>query len=102
MIVETIRLALLSVRRNVLRSFLTLLGMIIGMTAFMVVLSLLQGFNFNKNAPLEAILKTTYVVDSSLNDIIIQDFIPAQHLSYPDAATIPERRAGLRCCRNQR
>jgi putative ABC transport system permease protein len=28
-----------------LRSFLTLLGMIIGMTAFMVVLSLLQGFN---------------------------------------------------------
>lgn len=42
---ETLKLALASIRGNKLRSFLTLLGMIIGMTAFMVVLSLLLGFN---------------------------------------------------------
>ncbi len=42
---ETFKLALAAIWSHKLRSFLTLLGMIIGMTAFMVVLSLLQGFN---------------------------------------------------------
>ncbi|MFZ1699389.1 MAG: ABC transporter permease [Pyrinomonadaceae bacterium] len=42
---ETLKLALAAITAHKLRSFLTLLGMIIGMTAFMVVLSLLQGFN---------------------------------------------------------
>src|SRR3954471_20416964 len=42
---ETFRLAFAAIWAHKLRSFLTLLGMIIGVTAFMVVLSLLQGFN---------------------------------------------------------
>lgn len=42
---ETLKLALSAIWGHKLRSFLTLLGMIIGVTAFMVVLSLLQGFN---------------------------------------------------------
>jgi putative ABC transport system permease protein len=42
---ETLKLALAAITAHKLRSFLTLLGMIIGVTAFMVVLSLLQGFN---------------------------------------------------------
>ena len=42
---ETLKLALAAIWGHKLRSFLTLLGMIIGMTAFMVVLSLLQGFS---------------------------------------------------------
>src|SRR5580765_6145580 len=42
---ETLKLALSAIWAHKLRSFLTLLGMIIGVTAFMVVLSLLQGFN---------------------------------------------------------
>lgn len=42
---ETLKLALAAIWGHKLRSFLTLLGMIIGVTAFMVVLSLLQGFN---------------------------------------------------------
>src|SRR6476620_5613212 len=42
---ETLKLALAAIWAHKLRSFLTLLGMIIGVTAFMVVLSLLQGFN---------------------------------------------------------
>lgn len=41
---ETLRLAVAAISAHKLRSFLTLLGMIIGMTAFMVVLSLLMGF----------------------------------------------------------
>jgi putative ABC transport system permease protein len=42
---ETLKLALSAIWAHKLRSFLTLLGMIIGVTAFMVVWSLLQGFN---------------------------------------------------------
>lgn len=42
---ETLKLALAAIWAHKLRSFLTLLGMIIGVTAFMVVLSILQGFN---------------------------------------------------------
>lgn len=41
---ETLRLAISAIWAHKLRSFLTLLGMIIGMAAFMLVLSLLQGF----------------------------------------------------------
>ena len=43
--IETFKLAFSAIWAHKLRSFLTLLGMIIGVTAFMVVLSLLQGFN---------------------------------------------------------
>lgn len=42
---ETLKLALAAIWAHKLRSFLTLLGMIIGVMAFMVVLSVLQGFN---------------------------------------------------------
>lgn len=42
---ETLKLAIAAIWGHKLRSFLTLLGMIIGMSAFMIVLSLLQGFN---------------------------------------------------------
>ena len=42
---DTLKLAFAAVVAHPLRSFLTLLGMIIGMTSFMIVLSILQGFN---------------------------------------------------------
>lgn len=42
---ETLKLALSAIWAHKLRSFLTLLGMIIGVTAFMVVLSVLVGFS---------------------------------------------------------
>lgn len=43
--VETLKLAIDAILAHKLRSFLTLLGMIIAVAAFMVVLSVLQGFN---------------------------------------------------------
>ena len=42
---ETLKLAFDAIWAHKLRSFLTLLGMIIGVTAFMIVLSLLNGFS---------------------------------------------------------
>jgi putative ABC transport system permease protein len=43
MLVETVRLALLSVRRNVLRSFLTLLGIVIGVAAVIAMITIGNG-----------------------------------------------------------
>ncbi|MHA6641934.1 ABC transporter permease [Mesorhizobium sp. A623] len=43
MIWETVRLALLSIRRNVLRSFLTLLGIVIGVAAVIAMLTIGNG-----------------------------------------------------------
>ena len=42
---EGVMIALDSLRVNKLRSFLTLLGMIVAVATFMIVLSVLQGFN---------------------------------------------------------
>ena len=43
--VETLKLALAAIWAHKLRSALTLLGMIVGVTAFVVVVSLIAGFN---------------------------------------------------------
>ena len=43
--VETLKLAIAAIWAHKLRSALTLLGMIIGVTAFVVVVSLISGFN---------------------------------------------------------
>src|SRR5499426_2893897 len=43
--VETLKLAITAIWAHKLRSALTLLGMIVGVTAFVVVVSLIQGFN---------------------------------------------------------
>jgi len=43
--IETLKLAIAAIWAHKLRSALTLLGMVIGVTAFVVVVSLIQGFN---------------------------------------------------------
>ena len=43
--IETLKLALAAIWAHKLRSALTLLGMIVGVTAFVVVVSLIAGFN---------------------------------------------------------
>ncbi len=59
---ETFKLAIAAIWAHPLRSFLTLLGMIIGMTAFMVVLSLLQGFNSYVDEKIAGIGSNTFNV----------------------------------------
>lgn len=59
---ETLKLAMASITAHKLRSFLTLLGMIIGMTAFMVVLSLLQGFSAYVDEKIAGIGSTSFTV----------------------------------------
>lgn len=59
---ETIKLAFAAIWAHKLRSFLTLLGMIIGVTAFMVVLSLLQGFSSYVDEKLAGIGSNSFTV----------------------------------------
>jgi len=59
---ETIKLAFAAIWAHKLRSFLTLLGMIIGVTAFMIVLSLLQGFSSYVDEKLAGIGSNSFTV----------------------------------------
>ena len=59
---ETLKLALDAIMAHKLRSFLTLLGMIIGVTAFMIVLSLLQGFSAYVDEKLAGIGSNSFTV----------------------------------------
>lgn len=59
---ETFKLAFSAIWAHKLRSFLTLLGMIIGVTAFMVVLSLLQGFSSYVDEKLAGIGSNSFTV----------------------------------------
>lgn len=59
---ETLKLALSAIWAHKLRSFLTLLGMIIGVTAFMVVFSVLQGFNTYIDEKVAGIGSNTFTI----------------------------------------
>lgn len=75
--VETLKLSLTAIRAHKLRSFLTLLGMIIGVTAFMVVLSILQGFNAYVDEKIAGIGSKSF----SVNRFSFEDFQDSDKLA---------------------
>ncbi len=80
---ETLKLAFDSIMAHKLRSFLTLLGMIIGMTAFMVVLSLLLGFNGYVDEKIAGI---------GSNAFTVQRFNPFEDFKDTDTIAAAQRR----------
>jgi putative ABC transport system permease protein len=94
---ETLKLALSAIWAHKLRSFLTLLGMIIGVTAFMVVLSLLQGFNSYVDEKIAGIGSNSFTVRRfSFEDFKDTDTIAAaqrrnKELSFDEMEFIKER-----------
>lgn len=94
---ETIKLALSAIWAHKLRSFLTLLGMIIGMTAFMVVLSLLQGFNSYIDEKIAGIGSNSFTVQRfNFEDFKNSDTIAAaqrrnKELDFDDLEYLRER-----------
>ena len=74
---ETLKLALSAIWAHKLRSFLTLLGMIIGVTAFMVVLSILQGFNTYVDEKIAGIGSKSFAV----NRFSMEDFRDSDRLA---------------------
>ena len=61
-LLETLKLALKAIWAHKLRTFLTLLGIIIGVTAFMLVLSVLQGFNTYIDEKIAGVGSNTFTV----------------------------------------
>jgi len=55
----------------------------------------LKGFNFNRKAPLEEVLLKEVELNTTTGEMVIQDFIPIQHLSIPEGATHVEFFAGF-------
>ena len=47
----------------------------------------LNGFNFNSNAILSAVLLTGYTLNTTTGEVEIVDFVPSQNLSKPEGAT---------------
>ncbi len=94
---ETFKLAFAAIWAHKLRSFLTLLGMIIGMTAFMVVLSLLQGFNGYVDDKIAGIGSNTFNIQRfNFEDFKDTDTIAAaqrrnKELSFDELEFIRER-----------
>src|SRR5215208_4935407 len=110
---ETLKLAFAAIWAHKLRSFLTLLGMIIGVTAFMVVLSLLQGFNAYVDEKIAGIGSNSFTVRRfSFEDFKDTDTIAAaqrrnKELEYDELEFIEERaqlidRIGARALPNSR
>src|SRR5258706_3493705 len=82
---ETLKLAFDAIWAHKLRSFLTLLGMIIGVTAFMVVLSLLQGFNAYVDEKIAGIGSNSFTVRRfSFDDFKDTDAIAAAQRRNPE------------------
>lgn len=94
---ETLKLAFSAIWAHKLRSFLTLLGMIIGVTAFMVVLSLLQGFNAYVDEKIAGIGSNSFTVRRfSFDDFKDTDSIAAaqrrnKELTFDEMYFIQER-----------
>ncbi|HMO81954.1 MAG TPA: ABC transporter permease [Pyrinomonadaceae bacterium] len=94
---ETLKLAVSAIWAHKLRSFLTLLGMIIGMTAFMIVLSLLQGFNSYVDEKIAGIGSNTFNIQRfNFDDFKDTDSIAAaqrrnKELSFDELDFLRER-----------
>src|SRR5947209_16192456 len=81
--IETLKLALSAIWAHKLRSALTLLGMIIGVMAFVVVVSLIQGFNVYVDE------KIAGIGSKSFN---IQRFNPFEDFKDTDTIAAAQRR----------
>jgi putative ABC transport system permease protein len=94
---ETLKLAFSAILAHPLRSFLTLLGMIIGVTAFMTVLSVLQGFNSYIDEKIAGIGSNSFTVRRfSFDDFKDTDTIAAaqrrnKELTFDELAFIRDR-----------
>src|SRR5688572_23672669 len=94
---ETLKLALDAIWAHKLRSFLTLLGMIIAVASFMVVFSLLQGFNVYIDEKIAGIGSNTFTVqrfrfeDFKDSDTIAEAQRKNKEISFDDLEFIRSR-----------
>ncbi|MGH8370367.1 MAG: ABC transporter permease, partial [Gammaproteobacteria bacterium] len=63
---ESLRSAFQAIRANALRSFLTMLGIVIGVMAVIAVVSLIQGFSNSVTSEFNSMGANTLTIQSSL------------------------------------
>src|SRR4030095_1333095 len=82
---ETLKLAFDAIWAHKLRSFLTLLGMIVAVATFMIVLSVLQGFNAYVDEKIAGIGSNSFTVRRfSFDDFKDTDTIAAAQRRNPE------------------
>jgi len=79
--IETLKLALAAIWQHKLRSALTLLGMIVGVTAFVVVVSLIQGFNRYVDEKIAGIGAKSFTINDSTHSRTSKTQTPSLQLS---------------------
>lgn len=57
--------------------------------------NLLRGFDFNKEAPLDQVLRKEVQLDTETGIMSVEELIPQKHVSYPDGATHVSFRMGF-------
>jgi putative ABC transport system permease protein len=88
---EVLKLAFAAIMAHKLRSFLTLLGMIVAVATFMIVLSVLQGFNSYVDEKIAGIGSNSFTIRRfNFDDFKDTDSIAAAQRRNPDL-TIAER-----------
>ncbi len=96
MIWETVRLALLSVRRNALRSFLTLLGIVIGVAAVIAMLTIGNGTTEKVKNDIAQLGSNLLVVTSGRRGGPGANDAVARELSDRDVAALQQHLTGAR------
>lgn len=56
--------------------------------------TLLRGFDFNKEAPMDAVVKREINLDPDTGTITLEDLVPQKHIAYPQGATHVSFRSG--------
>jgi len=96
MLFETVRLALLSVRRNVLRSFLTLLGIVIGVAAVIAMITIGSGTTEKVKSDISKLGSNLLVVRAGRPAQPGDPNQVARQLGYDDVAALEKNLSGAR------
>lgn len=90
MIWETVRLSLRSIRRNVLRSFLTLLGIVIGVAAVIAMLTIGSGTTEKVKADISKLGSNLLVVRAGRPARTTRRLLPSLEISALTFSVVPE------------
>src|ERR1019366_7437195 len=88
MFFENVKIALLAISANKMRSILTVLGVMIGLAAVIAVVSLVQGMQYQISSQLENVGATYVSVAPDFSSARGNPFLPVPELTYDDAVAV--------------
>jgi putative ABC transport system permease protein len=96
MFFENVKIALLAIGANKMRSILTVLGVMIGVAAVIAVVSLVQGMQYQISAQLENVGATFIRVAPDFSGMQKNPFLPVPSLTYEDAVAVQHGATAIR------